>query len=91
MHTKEHILKVVVDNLLDNLEDVDEALVTPDKSMKDLGATSLDIVEIVSCSMRDLKVKVPRSELADLKNIGELADLLHRVSEEKHAAQAAAN
>jgi len=80
MYTKEHILKVVTDNLLDNLEDLDPAQVAPEKSMKDLGATSLDIVEVVSCSMRDLKVKVPRSELSKLKNIGELVDLLFQVA-----------
>ena len=81
MYTKEHILKVVTDNLLDNLEDLDPAEVAPEKSMKDLGATSLDIVEVVSCSMRDLKVKVPRSELSKLANIGQLVDLLHDVSQ----------
>ena len=90
MVSKEDILKVVVENLLDNLEDVDAADVEPQKSMKDLGATSLDIVEIVSCSMRDLKVKVPRSELSTLKDIGELVDLLHRVCNEK-ATQLAAS
>jgi acyl carrier protein len=51
--------------------------------MKDLGASSLDLVEIVSLSMRELKVKVPRSELATLNNIGGLVDLLYRVSLEK--------
>ena len=85
MYTKDHILKVVTENLMDNLEDIDVAEIAPEKSMKDLGATSLDIVEIVSCSMRDLKVKVPRSELSKLKNIGELVDLLHQVSSEKGA------
>jgi acyl carrier protein len=48
-----------------------------DKSMKELGANSLDMVEIVSCAMRELKVKVPRAELAKLTNIGGLVDLLH--------------
>lgn len=90
MFNKEHIMNVVVENLLDNLEDIDVADVAPEKSMKDLGATSLDIVEIVSCSMRDLKVKVPRSELSTLKDIGELVDLLHRICNEK-ATQLAAS
>jgi acyl carrier protein len=54
--------------------------------MKDLGANSLDIVEVVSCTMRDLKVKVPRSELADLTNVDGLVDLLVKVVAEKEAA-----
>ncbi len=53
--------------------------------MKDMGANSLDIVEVVSCSMRELKVKVPRSELAQLQNIDELVDMLHDVMTKKEA------
>jgi acyl carrier protein/polyketide biosynthesis acyl carrier protein len=42
--------------------------------MKDYGANSLDMIEVVSTSMRDLKIKVPRSELADINNIEQLAN-----------------
>jgi len=45
--------------------------------MKDYGANSLDIVEVVSGAMREMKVKVPRSELNKLTNIDGLVDLLH--------------
>jgi acyl carrier protein len=54
--------------------------------MKALGASSLDIVEVVSCSMRELRVRVPRSELQGLKNIGELVGLLHRIVSASHAS-----
>jgi acyl carrier protein len=77
--TKEQIFEVVKNHIVDTLEDVDAAKIDATKSMKELGANSLDIVEIVSCSMRELKVKVPRSELAKLTNIQELVDLLHQV------------
>ena len=60
--------------------------ITSYMNMKDLGANSLDIVEVVSCSMRELKVKVPRSELNTLENINQLVDLLHKTVEEKAAA-----
>ena len=49
--------------------------------MKELGANSLDIVEIVSVSMRELKIKVPRSELSKLTNIGGLVELLYQVAQ----------
>jgi acyl carrier protein len=75
---------------MDNLEDLDEADFDTSKSMKDMGANSLDIVEVVSCTMRDLKVKVPRSELATLTNVDELVDLLVKVVNEK-AQEAAAS
>ena len=31
------------------------------------------MIEVVSTSMRELKIKVPRSELTDINNIDELA------------------
>lgn len=88
--TKEQIFEVVKNHIIDTLEEIDEAEIEAQKSMKDLGANSLDIVEIVSCSMRELKVKVPRSELQKLQNIQELVDLLHQILEEKDKAQATA-
>jgi acyl carrier protein len=86
--TREEITDLVKEHLMDNLEDLDEADFDPDKSMKDMGANSLDIVEVVSCTMRDLKVKVPRSELSKLTNVTELVDLLCRVVQEKEQATA---
>ena len=65
-----------------------DAVVSDFREMKELGANSLDIVEVVSCSMRELKVKVPRAELNKLTNIDELVDLLHRSVNEKAAAAA---
>jgi len=86
--TREDILIVVKKHIRDISEDLTEEQINPAKSMKDLGINSLDIVEVVSCSMRELKVKVPRSELSKLTNINALVDLLHRVSIEKDAATA---
>lgn len=75
--TKEQVLEIVKGHLLDLLEDeLEEEDFDPAKSMKDLGANSLDIVEVVSSTMRDLKVKVPRSELSKLTNVQELVDML---------------
>jgi acyl carrier protein len=78
--TKQHILAVVKKHLMQTIDGLTEAQIDPSKSMKDLGANSLDIVEIVSVSMRELKVKVPRSELSKLTNIGGLVDLLFQVA-----------
>jgi acyl carrier protein/polyketide biosynthesis acyl carrier protein len=72
--TRDEVIGVIKRNMLDNLEDLDENSIDPDKSMKDMGANSLDIIEVVSCSMRELGLKIPRTELADVKTIGQLAD-----------------
>lgn len=72
--TREDVITVIKKNILDNLEDIEEGKIDPEKSMKDYGANSLDVIEVVSASMRELKIKVPRTELADVNTIGKLAD-----------------
>jgi acyl carrier protein len=41
----------------------------------DFGADSLQVVEIVSRTMRELKIRIPRTELARAKSISDLLDL----------------
>ena len=71
---KEKIIEVIKSHILDNLEDLEASEIDPKKSMKDYGANSLDIIEVVSNSMRELKIKIPRTELADIATIEQLAD-----------------
>jgi acyl carrier protein len=78
--TREHVLAVVTKHLMEAVDGLDATAIEPMRSMKDLGANSLDIVEVVSRSMRELKVKVPRSELAKLTNIDGLVDTLHKAA-----------
>ncbi len=83
--TREEILSVLKSNLAKIVtaardKELDESL-----SMKDLGADSLEAVEVASRTMKELKIRVPRTELSKAKNLGQLLDLL-----EKHAPGAAA-
>ena len=73
---REAILEIVEKYIADALDDVDVDTLDPSLSMKDVGVNSLDIVEVVSRSMRELKVKVPRSELNQLDSIDGLVDML---------------
>ncbi len=82
-YSNEEVFEIVKRHLTEIVEEVDPALVTREANMKALGASSLDIVEVVSCSMRQLRVRVPRSELSTLKDIGGLVDLLHTTAELK--------
>ncbi len=72
--TKEKIIEVISKNIIENLDDLENETIDPKKSMKDYGANSLDMIEVVSCSMRELNIKVPRAELADIEDIEQLAD-----------------
>lgn len=89
MITREEVWEVVQEHLVETVEELEGVEIDPAKSMKDLGANSLDIVEVVSCSMRELKVKVPRSELNKLENMNQLIDLLHNTAVEKAKAASA--
>ncbi len=72
--TREEVIEVIKRNIIENLDDMEGEEIDPQKSMKDYGANSLDMIEVVSCSMRELNIKVPRAELADINNIDQLAD-----------------
>lgn len=74
---RDRIRETVLKYLARAVDDLDPAEVNTSLSMKDLGANSIDIVEVVSSSMRELRIKVPRKELNGLKNIDELVQLLH--------------
>lgn len=86
---REAVAAVVKKRLCEVLDDVDESAIDTAGTMKDLGANSLDIVEVVSCAMRDLKVKVPRSELSKLTTMDGLIDLLLTAVNEKASRTAA--
>ncbi len=70
------ILAVVEKYIREVLDDEAPETIDPARSMKDYGINSLDIVEIVSHSMRELRIKIPRNELADITNIDGLVDVL---------------
>ena len=81
--TREQILTVVKKHLLATVDELEESQIDPSRSMKELGANSLDIVEVVSLTMRELRIKVPRSELNRLTNMDGLVDLLYEVSQQQ--------
>jgi acyl carrier protein len=82
---REQVAAVVCKHLVDVVGDLKPSDIDMSRSMKDFGANSLDIVEVVSCAMRELKVKVPRSELSKLTNMNGLVDLLHQSLQQKNS------
>ena len=72
--TKPEVIDIIKRIIEENLDDVSAEEIDSQKSMKDYGANSLDMIEVVSCSMRELSIKVPRAELAEIQNIDSLAD-----------------
>ena len=75
---KEKIFDVVKANTLKVLPDLLADDVTIDKNLSDLGANSVDRVEVVIYSLEQLGLKVPTSELHGIRNLRAFVDLLHR-------------
>ena len=81
------IFEVVKSNVLRVLPDLDPDQVTPDKSLVELGANSIDRVEVCAYSMEDLSLKIPRTRLHGIKNLKELVDVLcHHVEQGSQSA-----
>jgi acyl carrier protein len=74
---RSHVLNVVLKHFRANVDLPDDFQVDPSRSMLEQGAQSLDLLEIVSGAMRELKIRVPRTSLRDLKNIDELVDVFY--------------
>ncbi|TXN17236.1 acyl carrier protein [Methylobacterium sp. WL122] len=75
---RDEVLDLVKRKASEIIPDLDPASIEGSRSLQEYGASSLDLVELVSAMMRELKVKIPRSELANIKTIDGLVDLLLR-------------
>ncbi|MEQ1861793.1 MAG: phosphopantetheine-binding protein [Chthoniobacteraceae bacterium] len=76
--TREQIAAVIKKHAIETLDGLTEEAIDSAQSLADVGASSLDLVEIVSASMRELKVKAPRSELMLIESVADLTDLLYQ-------------
>lgn len=76
--TRDEIFAVVKSNVQTIIEGAKDKEITENNSMRDYQADSLEIVEVVSRSMKQLKIKVPRTELASAKNLKDLVDLFEK-------------
>lgn len=72
---RDHISSIVKKHILNAVDSVEESDLDLQKTLADYGASSLDIVSIVSGAMRELKVKIPRTELKNIKSINGLIDM----------------
>lgn len=74
----ERIFEVVKANVVKVLTGIDPATVTLERSLTELGANSVDRVEVVLYSAEDLDLDVPRAELHGARNLADLVAVLRR-------------
>ena len=73
---RDAIFEVVKANVLKVLPELRGEEITPDKSLVELGANSIDRVEVSMYSMEALNLKIPRLEFHGIRNLAGLVDLL---------------
>jgi acyl carrier protein len=76
--SREEMFQVVKGNIREIVEGAKDVEIREDQSMRDLGADSLEIVEVVSRSMKQLRIKVPRTQLSGATNLKDLLDLFEK-------------
>ena len=75
--TLEKVKKILVDQL-----DVEESSITPDSSIiDDLGADSLDIVDMVMSLEEEFDVEIPDEEIESMKTVGDIVKFIEAKSE----------
>ncbi|WP_046744434.1 acyl carrier protein [Kordia zhangzhouensis] len=75
--SKEEVYNVVQETIMDVLPDVEKENIAIEKQLKDIGANSIDRMEIVTMSMRELNIKIPLMSFAGVNNIEGLVNVLH--------------
>ena len=72
---RQEIQDMVIRHLRENVDGLDDMEIEPSRSMVDYGASSLDMVEIVSACLRELGITIPRTRFTGLKTMDDLIDL----------------
>ncbi len=76
--TREMIFQVVKAKVIEVLVDVNPDLITPEVSLTELGANSVDRVEVSMGALEELGLQIPRVELHGVSNLQGLVDVLYR-------------
>jgi acyl carrier protein len=72
--TRDEVVAIIRKNVVEQIDDVEYEDLEFADSFRDFGANSLDMLEVVTASMRELNIKVPRADLAEVETIEGLAD-----------------
>lgn len=81
--TRKEILGVIQDKVRQIVPDAENIELDETMRLSDFGANSMDIVEVVSRSMKELQIRVPRSELMLADDLDELVGLFEEALAKK--------
>lgn len=73
---KEKVYEVVRNVIMEVLPDLKPEMISVEKNLKELGANSIDRMEVVTLSMEALDLKLPLMSFAAVNNIEGLVNVL---------------
>lgn len=76
MITEAQIFESLKKYMLKAIDDLEIDEIDYSKTMRELGANSMDEIEITSRVMRELRIKVPLEALSEVSTLGELMAVL---------------
>jgi acyl carrier protein len=82
---RQAIFNVIQSNMRSIIDGVNGQEIHEAQSMRDYGADSLQIVEVVSRSMKELRIRVPRTELTKAQNLSDLLDVFEKAATQQSA------
>jgi len=71
---REEILAKLIRIGRETVPELQDAEFDPNKSYRDLGINSLDLMDILAAAMKEFKVKIPRDEISQITTINGLVD-----------------
>lgn len=72
---RQQIEKVIIEVVAD-IMDLSEEEINRDTNVKEIGANSIDRMDIISDSLEKLNLNLPMVNFANFKTIGDLAELI---------------
>ena len=73
---KKHVYEVVKNAIVQVLPHLKPEMISIEKTLKEVGANSIDRMEVVTISMEELDLKLPLMSFANVSNIEGLVDVL---------------
>ncbi|EZH71956.1 acyl carrier protein [Aquimarina atlantica] len=74
--SKEHVFEVVKNVIVEVLPDIKPDQIHIEKNLRELGANSIDRMEVVTMSMEELDLKIPLMSFAQVSDIQGMVDVL---------------
>lgn len=78
--TPEAVRAVVLRHLHEIVPGTAAREVDADAPLNEIGADSLDLLDVTSRSMQELGVKLPRAEVTRIRTLNDLVAVLHQVA-----------